>query len=221
MRSLSAPLLVAALSTQVFAIPILQDRAVNPINNPLYGPIPGESPLYNSYTGKAVPFPANMTAFVPATEKGPPGPDDVLFQNLAGAEWAIFNFYQQAVEAFNQSVFTDLGLPGTMYQRITEIRDNEAGHLRLFQDSISATSSKPGSCKYNYGWTSAQEWLALQNTIEVSSMAFATGLAQSAVFKSTIGALVGIAESETRHEVCYIHLNHFRRCVLITFRCGP
>jgi Ferritin-like domain len=94
-----------------------------------------------------------------------------------------------------------LGLPDTTYQRITEIWDNEAGHLRLFQDSISATSSKPGSCRYDYGWTSAQEWLALQNTIEVSSMVFATGLAQSALLKSTVSALVGIGESETRHEV--------------------
>lgn len=194
-------ILLVGLGPQVFALPVLQERSLSPISNPNYGPIPSESSLYDDYTGKGVPFPANMTAAIPATTSGPPGPDDVLFQNLLSAEWAIFNFYQQAVEAFNQSVFTDLGLPNTTYHRIEEIRDNEAGHLRIFQDSISHTSLKPGSCKYDFGWKSAQEWLALQNVIEVSSMAFATGLAQTAKMKSTVGALVGIGETETRHEV--------------------
>ena len=142
-----------------------------------------------------------MTAPVPATTSGPIGEDDILFQNLLSAEWAVFNFYQQGVEDFNASVFIDLGLPNTTYQRITEIRDNEAGHLRIFQDSISATSIKPGPCKYKYGFTNAMEFLALQNIIEVSSMAFLTGLAQQAKALPTIGALLAIGQTETRHEV--------------------
>ena len=193
--------LLASLASILFATPVPQSPSTNPINDPDYGPIPSESTLYSDYTGKSAPFPANMTDPVPAAELGPPGDDDYLFQNLAAAEWAIFHFYQQAIEAFNQSTFTDLGLPNTTYQRLTEIRDNEAGHLRIFQDSISPTSLKPGACKYNFGWNSAEEFLALQNVIEVSSITFAAGLAQQAKLKATIGALVGIAESETRHEV--------------------
>ncbi|CAD6575641.1 MAG: hypothetical protein ASARMPREDX12_007404 [Alectoria sarmentosa] len=142
-----------------------------------------------------------MTAPVSATTTGPAGEDDILFQNLLSAEWAVYSFYQQGVEAFNQSVLTDLGLPNTTYQRITEIRDNEAGHLRIFQDSISSSSIKPGACRYEYGFTNAMEFLALQNIIEVSSMAFLTGLAQQAKEMSTMGALVAIGETETRHEV--------------------
>ena len=105
------------------------------------------------------------------------------------------------METFNESSFTDLGLPSTTYQRITEIRDNEAGHLRIFQDSISPVSLKPGPCNYDYMWNNATEFLALQNIIEVSSMAFATALAQQAKANSTIGTLVAVSETESRHEV--------------------
>ena len=189
--------LVAALA----ANPVRRDASQSCLSDPKCGPVPGESTFYTNYTGKSPPFPANTTVPVSATASGPAGVDDILFQNLLSAEWAVFNFYQQGVEAFNESVFTDLGLPKTTYQRITEIRNNEAGHLRIFQDSISATSIKPGPCKYEYGFTSAMEFLALQNIIEVSSMAFLTGLAQQAKALSTIGALTAIGQTETRHEV--------------------
>ena len=147
-----------------------------------------------------------MTAPIPATSTDPVGEDDVLFQNLLSAEWAVYSFYQQGVEAFNQSVFIDLGLPNTTYQRITEIRDNEAGHLRIFQDSISSASIKPGACRYEYGFADAMEFLALQNIIEISSMVFLTGLVQQAKALSTMGALVAIGETESRHEVTIFQL---------------
>ena len=195
--------LVALLSlmSSVLAHPIRQSTSSDCASDPTCGPIPGESSLYSDYNKKSSPFPANMTAPIPATSTGPVGEDDLLFQNLLSAEWAVYSFYQQGVEAFNQSVFVDLGLPNTTYQRITEIRDNEAGHLRIFQDSISSASVKPGACRYEYGFADAMEFLALQNIIEVSSMAFLTGLAQQAKALSTLGALVAIGETETRHEV--------------------
>ena len=208
MNSFKDLLVLLSLVAVLVASPVRRDTSTSCLSNPKCGPIPGESQLYSDYTGQSPPFPANMTAPVPATASGPAGEDDILFQNLLSAEWTVFNFYQQGVEAFNESVFTGLGLPKTTYQRITEIRDNEAGHLRIFQDSISATSIKPGPCKYDYGFTSALEFLALQNIIEVSSMAFVTGLAQQAKALSTIGALVAISETETRHEVILSVLHH-------------
>ncbi len=201
MQSSNTLLLLFSLVTTPFASPIHQDPSISCQSDPKCGPIPGESTLYSDYTGKPPPFPANMTDPVLATTKGPVGEDDLLFQNLLSAEWAVYSFYQQGVEAFNQSDFTDLGLPNTTYQRITEIRDNEAGHLRIFQNSISSAFIKPGACRYEYGFTNAMEFLALQNIIEVSSMAFLTGLAQQAKASSTIGALVAIGQTETRHEV--------------------
>ena len=101
---------------------------------------------------------------------------------------------------FNKSVFIDLGLSNTAYQRIVEIRDNEVGHLCIFQDSISYASVKPGCCRYDFHWINALEFLALKDLIEVFSMAFATGLAQKAKLSKTIGALVAIGETEDRHE---------------------
>ena len=96
------------------------------------GPLAGQTDLYNSYRGKAPPFPGNITGATLPTSSAAPGPDDQLFQNLLAAEWVVFSMYQQAVEYFNASSFTDLGYPNTTYERITEIRDNEAGHLNIF-----------------------------------------------------------------------------------------
>lgn len=207
-------LALLSLVTPLLASPIRQDPSKSCLSDTKCGPIPGESLLYSDYDGKSSPFPANKTAPIPATSTGSVGEDDLLFQNLLSAEWAVYSFYQQGVEAFNESVFVDLGLPNTTYQRITEIRDNEAGHLRIFQDSISTASMKPGACKYDYGFTNAMDFLALQNIIEVSSMAFLTGLAQQAKALSTIGALVAIGETETRHEVSTsVLLDHCHFCL--------
>lgn len=133
------------------------------------------------------------------TTTGPHGPDDILFQNLLSAEWAIFEFYQQGVEMFNASSFVALGLPNTTYDRIQEIRDNEAGHLAIFQSSISSNSLKPGPCKYQFGVTSAEAFIVTLTLLEIASMAFLTGLVQQANTSSTKGALTAIAETESRH----------------------
>ncbi|KAF2098279.1 hypothetical protein NA57DRAFT_40005 [Rhizodiscina lignyota] len=184
---------VLVSSSAVFARP-------NPISNPSYGPVPGQSALYNTYRGKAPPFPATFPSAVLPTKKGPPGPDDLLFQNLLSAEWIIYSFYQTGVEVFNASSFTAIGMPNNTYDRITEIRDNEAGHLRIFQDQISATSIKPGKCEYDFGvGTDAELFLAIQLLLELASMAFLTGLEYQAKSQFTHGALLAIAEVETRH----------------------
>ncbi|MCJ1454570.1 hypothetical protein MMC28_004923 [Mycoblastus sanguinarius] len=170
------------------------------ISNSNFGPIPGESNYYNDYRGVAAPFPANDSSAIPAVSNGSAGPDDLLFQNLLSAEWAIYSFYQQGVEAFTADDFTDAGYPNTTYDRIQEIRDNEAGHLRIFQDQISNSSLKPGSCKYDYGFHDVTTYLAIQTVLEISSMAFLTGLVLEAQTNASKGALLAIAETETRHE---------------------
>lgn len=164
--------------------------------------VPGESALFNTYSGKDTPIATEYFRVIAATSSGPAGPDDLLFQNLLSAEWAIYTFYQQAAEAFSFSSFPKLGLPNSTYQRILEIRDNEAGHLRIFQDQISNNSIKPGPCKYQYGFNNdPQTWLALQVYLEVSSMAFLTGLARQANLNVSKSALMAIGEVETRHNV--------------------
>lgn len=169
--------------------------------DPSYGPIPGESLLYSTYRGKTPPFPANITDPILPTRKGKPGVDDMVWQNLLSAEWAIFSFYQQGVEAFNKTSFVEAGYPNTTYDRIQEIRDNEAGHLRIFQDQISDTSLKPGACKYQYPFNDPGSFLVLSTFIEIASMAFLTGLVQMAKLPASQGAMTAIAAVETRHEV--------------------
>jgi hypothetical protein len=192
-----APLVLILLVPTTFASPI----ANSPGHLKRYeDPIPGESPLFTSYTGSATPLQSKYNRVVPATCQGSPGPDGVLFQNLLSAEWIIYSFYQYGVDTFSAEDFTALRLPNTTYERITQIRDNEAGHVRIFQDNISDKSVKPGPCKYDYGVNRAPEtYLALQVLLEISSMAFLTGLVQEARLNSTKGALVAIAETESRH----------------------
>ncbi|KAF3001278.1 hypothetical protein E8E13_004242 [Curvularia kusanoi] len=164
------------------------------------GPQPGETSYYSTYRGKVDAFPANVTksARLP-TLNGPPGDDDLLFQNLLSAEWAIYSFYQQGVARFNTSAFEEAGFPNTTYDRIAEIRDNEAGHLAIFQEAISSASTRPGACEYQYPYTDATSYLELGTLLEVSSMAFLTGLVLQAKLDVSKAALVAIAETESRH----------------------
>lgn len=200
MIHISNNLLVSLLATAAAALPAPQSNLNASLASPNYGPVPGESQTYVDYNKTAAPFPENITGAILPTESGPAGPDDLLFQNLLSAEWAIFDFYQQGVEAFNNSSFTKLGLPNTTYDRVMQIRDNEAGHLRILQDSISATSVKPGACTYDYGFDgNVSVWLALQVSLEVTSMAFLTGLVREATTADTMSALVAIGEVESRH----------------------
>ena len=200
MRSTSACIFWAALLlAETLGAPTPQGSS-QVLSNPDFGPIVSESSYYSSYNGSSPPFPGNYTQPVFPTAKGPPGPDDLLFQNLAGAEWAIYNFYQFGVTTFNESAFVDAGYPSHTYQRIIEIRDNEAGHARLFENSISNTSTKPAPCKYQFGITSPVAFLAAHTVVEISSMAFLTGLILQATLDSSKAALVAVAETESRHE---------------------
>ncbi|KAJ5273081.1 hypothetical protein N7478_008206 [Penicillium angulare] len=165
--------------------------------------VPGQSELFASYQGKKTPLAEDWNQIIHPTASGDPGPDDQLFQNLLSAEWVIYNFYQEGVDTFTQVDFTKAGLPKNTYERLKQIRDNEAGHIRIFQDQISGTSLKPGPCTYDFGYnkSSPLEYLGLQVYIEVTSQAFLTGLALEAVSDKSKAALMAIGQTETRHNV--------------------
>lgn len=187
-----------AILAQAVALPATSQAQLKSAVNA----VPGESSLFRNYQGKKTPLASNYTKFIPATGSGPKSPDDLLFQNLLSAEWVIYSLYQEAVELFSPSNFTKLGLPNNTYERIAEIRDNEAGHIRIFQDQISNNSAKPGPCKYGFGFEntkSAQEFLAIQVFIEVASMAFLTGLSNQADLNVSKSALMAIGQIESRH----------------------
>lgn len=103
------------------------------------------------------------------------------------------------MEKFNKTSFTDLGYPNTTYQRIVEMRDNEAGHVRIFQDQISSNSVTPGPCKYQFYYNDPVSWLALQTYLETASMAYLTGLALEASLTLSKSALLAIGTVESRH----------------------
>jgi len=58
----------------------------------------------------------------------------------------------------------------------------------------------PSPCKYQFGITSPVAYLAAHTCVEISSMAFLTGLILQAQLNSSKAALVAIAEVESRHE---------------------
>ena len=187
--------LCAALTARTFAAPTASSAP-----SPSQALIPGGSSYYSTYRGKEPPYPANVsTQATMNTTSGPPGPDDLLFQNLLAAEWAIYSFYQQGVETFTPEDFTEAGYPNNTWDRIAEIRDNEAGHARIFQDQISNASVKPGLCKYSYPFGNPKSYLEVQVLLEQGSMAFLTGLVLDASLNVSKSALVAIAETESRH----------------------
>ena len=209
MRSASTSLLTAvflfALELHAVPAPTVSPSASPSgssqiLDDPKFGPIPAESSYYTSDNSTSPPFPGNYSQPVFPTSNGTAGADDLLFQNLLGAEWAIFAFYQFGVETFNQSVFEEAGYPSHTYQRILEIRNNEAGHARIFEEQISSASTKPAPCKYQFGITSPVAYLAAHTIVEISSMSFLTGLILQAQLDSSKAALVAIAETEARHE---------------------
>ena len=195
----SAGLLLATVSQ---ARP-LKARDDNPLGDNSYGPVPGQTPYYSDYNGTALPFPFNVStdAILP-TSSDPAGLDDLLFQNLLQAEYVIFSFYQLGVDSYNTSSFVEAGYPEETYLRIVQIRDNEAGHARIFQNQISDASVVPGLCKYAYGTgpLTPTEYLLASTLLEISSMAFLTGLALQAQLDTSKSALLAIAETESRHQ---------------------
>ncbi|KAK4098121.1 hypothetical protein N658DRAFT_499705 [Parathielavia hyrcaniae] len=168
--------------------------------DPAYGHIPGMSEHYSSYWGLERPFPGNVTDPIFPTEAGPPGEDDHVWQDLLAAEWIIFEFYQQGIERFTEQDFITIGLPAHTRRRLMEIRNNEAGHLRIFQNMISPTSVKPGRCKYVFPLSDPLSYLAFTTVMEVSSMAFLSGLLQEAKNVRNQGAMAVLSQTESRHE---------------------
>jgi hypothetical protein len=78
---------------------LVRTTSSSPINSPgrlkrYEDSIPGDSPLFVSYTGKATPLVSTYNRVMPATRHGFPGLDDLLFQNLLSAEWIIYSFYK-------------------------------------------------------------------------------------------------------------------------------
>lgn len=197
-----ALLAVAVAAVPAPGIPSHYSGDAQKLADPTYGPIPGESDHYNYNWGLERPFPGNISDPIFPTEDGPPAANDHTWQNLLSAEWVIFEFYQQGIETFTDQDFIDAGMPNTTRRRLLEIRNNEAGHLRIFQNAISPTSIKPGPCKYVFPLTDPKTYLAFMTLIEVSSMAFLSGLVQEPTNSPMErGAMLAIAATETRHEV--------------------
>lgn len=66
---------------------------------------------------------------------------------------------------------------------------------------MSNNNIKPGPCSYEYEFgADALEYLALQETIEISSMSVLSGLALQAQLDANKGALMAVGQTETRHE---------------------
>ena len=193
--------LALTIASLTSALPITSPQQ-SCLSDPACGPIPGSSPLYSTLTTLAPPWPGNTTGATLNTTAALAAPDDLLFQNLLAAEWLVFAFYQQGVTRFTPQAFTAAGFPASTHARLLEIRNNEAGHLRIFQTHISPASVKPGPCSYSFPYDDADaaSYLALQTLVEVSSMAYLTGLALQASSAAAKAALMAIAQVETRHE---------------------
>lgn len=100
------------------------------------------------------------------------------------------------------SEFTKLGLSNSTYAGIAAMRDNEIGRARIFQERLGDNSVKPGPCKYTFKEivkNNPKTWLAFQVYIEISSMAFLTGMICQAEFNNSKSILMAISQTESRH----------------------
>ncbi|GFF46680.1 hypothetical protein IFM58399_07856 [Aspergillus lentulus] len=143
--------------------------------------VPGESYLSTTYTGKQTPLGANYTRVIPPTDPtGSPAPDNV----------------------FSSSEFTNLGLPNSTYRRIAEIRDNEAGQLRIFRDQISNHSLKPDPANTNSASTDNPQDLprptSLHRSLQYGLPHWPLSPSQPHHLKS---ALMAIGQVETSHNI--------------------
>jgi hypothetical protein len=103
-------------------------------------------------------------------------PRDLALKFPLLADTILTRMTEQGVSRFTAEDWTKAGYLNTTFERIRQVRDNEAGHLRIFQVQISSNSIKPGACKYQYPYDDPLSWIALQTLIETASMAFITGL---------------------------------------------
>lgn len=98
------------------------------INQAILNAIPGQYTPWSDARGLDPPFPGDVQGAILPTEEGPAAPDDILWQTLVTAEWIVFDFYVIGLQMFGPADFDKLGLNGTLvYDRLMEIRDNEAG----------------------------------------------------------------------------------------------
>jgi hypothetical protein len=161
--------------------------------------------IYGTNFTKSGPVDQGQTTFPKQADKDLKG-DDILFQNLLSAEWIVADFYQQGVEYFNQSVFTEAGFANETMSRLTEIYQNENGHLAIFENAIPSGVTKPGKCQYDYSFqlentsvAQAQTYMRLVSVIELGSMAYLTGLAQNSSTATGLATIMGAISAETRH----------------------
>ncbi|KAF2170648.1 hypothetical protein M409DRAFT_19463 [Zasmidium cellare ATCC 36951] len=184
------------LSATVFFVTIL---AQHPASYAQQEPIPGLYEPYNKQQGPDPPYPGNRKDPILPTSSDPPAPDDALFQSLAAAEWTILDFYNSALRRFKSEDFTELGFPNDTFDRIQEIRNNEAGHVQITLDMISDASTKPGPCQYNCNISTPMEFITRQTLIEASGPAFLPGLTSQAKEPRSQGVITSLSQIEVRH----------------------
>ncbi|KAK4497013.1 hypothetical protein PRZ48_011462 [Zasmidium cellare] len=162
-------------------------------------PIPGQYEPYNTHHGPDPPYPGTRKTPILPTSNEPPAPDDALFQSLAAAEWTILDFYNSALRRFKPEDFVQLGFPNNTYERLEEIRNNEAGHVQITLSMISDASTKPAPCAYSFNTTTPLSFLLRQTLIEASGPAFLPGLTSQAKDPRSQGVLTSLSQIEVRH----------------------
>lgn len=84
-----------AFASLAIALPVLalpKDSSSGSLRNAINA-VPGESALFVDYPGKKTPLAKKYLRAIPPTRSGLAGEDDLRFQNLLAAEWAIYSFY--------------------------------------------------------------------------------------------------------------------------------
>ena len=109
-------------------------------------------------------------------------------------------FYQEAVAKFSSEDFEKLGLSSTFYGNLQEVASDEQTHVTFLTSALQAAGVTPvAACTYDFGYTTAQGFLATAAILEGTGVSAYLGAAQYIANKAYLTAAGSILTIEARH----------------------
>ena len=131
------------------------------------------------------------------------------------------SFYTQGLKQFSSSDFSNAtfvqnfgnttgvfgdAFSGDVYSYLLLVRDHEQQHVRTLSALITSLGGKPAApCTYNFGYTSADTFIAVARTLENTGVMAYDGAAKLIKDKKLLTAAATIATVEARH-AAYLNL---------------
>lgn len=130
------------------------------------------------------------------------GVDDATILNYAlTLEHLERAFYRDSLNMYNAGAFNDAKYPSWVRERFTEIAQHERSHVEFLTSALQAAGATPvKECKYAFGVTSPETFLATSQILEGVGVSAYLGAAGYITNKDYLAAAASILVSEAQHE---------------------